>query len=241
MTGRPNPDYNSMKIEFGMYAQVFEDNDPTNTNTSWTTGAIALNPTGNEQGDYYFMSLSTGKQLSRKKWTALPMPNKVIKAVEARAEAEGQPLIMGGCPLFEWAPKNQAVVENENEPTGDEDANVKQDLNDGSANEVNFRDKYPHMDDPANDEGLGHDIDEPEVPNEDNDNVDVQDDDAPTDDDDEPAVGKNQGVPEIDDEVAEVPDTEVHEAPGVEDQGADEVGQTHGYNLRGTRDRDFSH
>jgi hypothetical protein len=31
MTGGPNPDYNDMKIEFGVYAQVFEANDPTDT------------------------------------------------------------------------------------------------------------------------------------------------------------------------------------------------------------------
>jgi phospholipid N-methyltransferase len=31
MTGRPTPDYNDMKIDFGAYAQVFEDNNPTNT------------------------------------------------------------------------------------------------------------------------------------------------------------------------------------------------------------------
>jgi hypothetical protein len=29
MTGRPTPDYNDMKIEFGTYAQVFKDNNPT--------------------------------------------------------------------------------------------------------------------------------------------------------------------------------------------------------------------
>jgi hypothetical protein len=49
MTGRPSPDYNDMRIEFGAYAQVFEDNDPTNTAKARTTGAIALTPTGNAQ------------------------------------------------------------------------------------------------------------------------------------------------------------------------------------------------
>jgi hypothetical protein len=77
-----------MKIEFGAYAQVFEVNDPSNTNKARTTGAIALNPTGNVQGDHYFMSLTTGKRLSRAQWTELPMPDAVIAAVEQRAEAE---------------------------------------------------------------------------------------------------------------------------------------------------------
>jgi hypothetical protein len=104
MTGKANPDYHHMKLDFGTYAQVFEDNQPTNTTKSRRTGAIALNPTGNDQGDYHFMSLTTGKRLARRQWTVIPMTAEVIAAVEARAEAEGQPLIKGGCPLFEWRP-----------------------------------------------------------------------------------------------------------------------------------------
>ena len=53
MTGRANPDYNDLKLEFGSYAQVFEDNTPSNTTTSRNTGAIVLNPTGNAQGGYF--------------------------------------------------------------------------------------------------------------------------------------------------------------------------------------------
>jgi hypothetical protein len=44
MTGRANPDYNELKLEFGSYVQVFEDNTPSNTTTSRNTGAIVLNP-----------------------------------------------------------------------------------------------------------------------------------------------------------------------------------------------------
>ena len=44
-----------------LHIAFFEDNNITNTNRSRTTGAIALNPTGNAQGDFYFMSLVTGK------------------------------------------------------------------------------------------------------------------------------------------------------------------------------------
>ena len=127
MTGKPSPDYNTMKIEFGSYAQVFEDNDPTNTIKARTTGAIALGPTGNVQGDHYFMSLTSGKRLSRAQWTELPMPDAVIAAVEHRAAAEKQPLIVGGCPLFEWQP-NQPI-----HPAADAGANVT--IADGDGNE----------------------------------------------------------------------------------------------------------
>ena len=57
MTGKPSPNYNDMKIEFGEYAQVWEEDCPTNTVKARTTGAIALTPTGNAQGGHYFLSL----------------------------------------------------------------------------------------------------------------------------------------------------------------------------------------
>jgi hypothetical protein len=104
MTGRPTPDYNDMKIEFGAYAQVFEANEPTNTVKARTTGAIALTPTGNAQGGYYFLSLATGRKLSRQQWDELPMPDGVIAAVERMAQDEEQPLVGHGAPFFEWTP-----------------------------------------------------------------------------------------------------------------------------------------
>ena len=104
MTGLPSPDYNDLKIEFGAYAQVFESNDPTNTVKARTTGAIALTPTGNAQGGYYFMSLATGRKLSRQQWDVLPMPDGVIAAVEEMGRIEQQPIIGHGAPLFEWSP-----------------------------------------------------------------------------------------------------------------------------------------
>ena len=48
---------------------------------SRTTGAIALRPTRNRQGGYYFMSLSTGRCLIRNRWTELPLPQDVIDRV----------------------------------------------------------------------------------------------------------------------------------------------------------------
>jgi hypothetical protein len=50
-------DYNKhCKLEFGSYIQVHEDHD--NTMQTHTTGVIALRPTGNVQGGYYFFSLT---------------------------------------------------------------------------------------------------------------------------------------------------------------------------------------
>lgn len=127
MTGRPIPDYNTMKVEFGSYAHVFEDNKPTNSYKARSTGAIALNPTGNDQGDVNFLSLTTWKVLLRAQWTVLPMPDAAIAAVEKHAGEEGQPLIAGGCPLFEWQPDapiqvaDNDVSEDEEDDDDDDD------------------------------------------------------------------------------------------------------------------------
>jgi hypothetical protein len=51
------------KLEFGSYVQTHKDHD--NSMATWGTGAIALRPTSNKQGGYYFMSLTTGQQINR--------------------------------------------------------------------------------------------------------------------------------------------------------------------------------
>jgi hypothetical protein len=67
------------RLEFGTYCQVHEEHD--NTMATRTTGAIALRPTGNIEGGYYFFSLATGRRLNRNRWTELPMPADVIDRV----------------------------------------------------------------------------------------------------------------------------------------------------------------
>ena len=65
-----------IKHEFGSYVQTHEATD--NTIRNCTVGAIALRPTGNEQGSYYYLSLTTGCKLNRLRATELPMPKDVI-------------------------------------------------------------------------------------------------------------------------------------------------------------------
>lgn len=83
MTGF-NIDYaKHCRIEFGAYAQVHEDHN--NTMATRTTGAIALRPTGNQQGGFYFLSLETGRRINRNHWTELPMPKDVLDRVHTLA------------------------------------------------------------------------------------------------------------------------------------------------------------
>jgi hypothetical protein len=71
------------QLKFGEYAQVDEEHD--NSMASRTTGAIALRPTGNAQGGYYFYSVTTGRRLNRYSWTKLPMPQDVIDHIHVLA------------------------------------------------------------------------------------------------------------------------------------------------------------
>ena len=93
-----------MKLEFGTYVQIFNENTPSNTMATCTTGAIALNSVHNAKGDYYCLNLETGKRISRHQWTVLPMPKSVIQQVSYLALREKQPLLKNQCLLFERRP-----------------------------------------------------------------------------------------------------------------------------------------
>jgi hypothetical protein len=121
--------------------------DPTNTNKTRAIGAIALTPTGNAQGGYFFMSLTTGRRLSRQQWDELPMPDGVIATAEAMAEAQGQPAFEKDTPCFEWIPEIAITDEHvapiiinlgddqgaDNQGANDQGAGVP--INDGDADE----------------------------------------------------------------------------------------------------------
>ena len=50
-------------LEFSAYIQTNEKH--SNDMTHWTLGAICLGPTGNHQGGHWFMTLSSGFQITR--------------------------------------------------------------------------------------------------------------------------------------------------------------------------------
>ncbi|KAI2490511.1 Reverse transcriptase (RNA-dependent DNA polymerase) [Fragilaria crotonensis] len=104
VTGVPPPDYNHLRLEFGSYVQLFDNHEPSNTIRARTLGAIALTPTGNAQGDYFFLSLASGFRVARHRWTALPMTDTAIARVEALAKLEDQPLIQETGLVVEWRP-----------------------------------------------------------------------------------------------------------------------------------------
>ena len=58
-------DFNTYgKLEFGDYVQTHEEHD--NSMGTRTVGTIATRTTGNVQGGYYFISLATGRHITRR-------------------------------------------------------------------------------------------------------------------------------------------------------------------------------
>ena len=83
VTGRTIDYKRHCKHEFGAYVQTHEATD--NTMAPRTIGAIALRPTGNEQGGWFYLSLSTGRKINRLHASELPMPEHVIDQVHRMA------------------------------------------------------------------------------------------------------------------------------------------------------------
>ena len=112
VTGRARMDYNKIPLEFGSYIQLLDRS--VNTIRSRTIGAIALNPIGDENGTYRFMSLKTCQVMTKGPgcWTEVPITNIAIARVEALAKQEGQPLLQDSNLLVEWRP-NQPFDEDD--------------------------------------------------------------------------------------------------------------------------------
>ncbi len=94
------------KSPFGKYCEVHDEPAPTNTMVTRSTPAIGLGPAGNLQGTYKFLSLVTGKKVKRRAFTPYPMPDSVIKNVEAYGKSTTLPGIFDFANrngiLFEW-------------------------------------------------------------------------------------------------------------------------------------------
>jgi hypothetical protein len=131
-------DYNKhCKLEFGAYVQTHEEHD--NSMAARTTGAIALRPTGNEQGGYYFYSLSTGRVINRNRWTELPMPAEVIDRVHVLARRDN----MGRGLAF--ADRNGEAFQADDDDDDEDDEDYEPDGNDSDDDEDD--DNYDPIDD----------------------------------------------------------------------------------------------
>ena len=69
------------KLSFGEYIEIKEASGFKNSMKQRTIGALAMYPSGNTQGTWYFWSLESGKTVHRKQWEKLPITNEVIQRV----------------------------------------------------------------------------------------------------------------------------------------------------------------
>ena len=88
MTGTVADFRTHCRVPFGAYCEVHNEPSPSNTETPRTSPAIALTGSGNRQGSYYFLSLTTGHRITRRKWTELPCPPHIIDRVHDLATAD---------------------------------------------------------------------------------------------------------------------------------------------------------
>ncbi len=71
------------KVSFGAYCKVHVNPDITNMMEPRTRWVICLGPTGNMQGSYKFLSLSTRNKVTQRKFTEMPMTDSVIRMVDS--------------------------------------------------------------------------------------------------------------------------------------------------------------
>ena len=257
------------QLEFGTYVQTHEEHD--NSMASRTTGALAMRPTGNDQGGYYFFSLNTGRIINRKRWTALPMPNEVIDRVHALARRSGIGcgLVFGDRAGLPFDEVDDESFDPDNEDSDDEtlyfdDDDDTADRNDNNVAPIAGVGPEPIAADPANNDHNNGPAEDNGSENNSNDNNvedhpvnDSDDDDSdyiPTsDNEDDTSENENNDIPQDDngidsgsDRNNDQYDEDVHQAAmdqAAIDQQMDETygERTDAYNLRPRRPRDYGH
>ena len=74
------------QFQFREYTQTHEEHN--NSMNPRTVGALALQPVGNRQRSFYFLSIATGRVLNRLHATALPMPDDMIDKLDRMARQQ---------------------------------------------------------------------------------------------------------------------------------------------------------
>ncbi len=92
------------KAPFKSYCKSHDKPVPSNMMVSRTSPAIILGPTGNIQGTYKLLNLAMGNKIKHHQFTACPMPDLVIKKVEAM----GKQQLPG---MFDFSDRNGVLFE----------------------------------------------------------------------------------------------------------------------------------
>ena len=73
--------YKYYSMPFGTYCQIHEEDGLRKSMAARMQGANSLEPSGNTQGGQKFLTLNTGRVVTRQSWDILPMPSNVIAHV----------------------------------------------------------------------------------------------------------------------------------------------------------------
>ena len=167
------------RVPIGAYCEVHNENNPSNTETPRTSGAIALTPTGNLQGGYWFLSLVTGKRISRRRWTELPITDDAIQRVHELALIEKDPQPANQHFQFSWGPNLPILDVNDDieEPPADPPA-----FEGAFQNDENEEEEEEEEDTPSDDESIGDNEDTP------SDDESIEEDEEENPDEDETIV-----------------------------------------------------
>jgi hypothetical protein len=68
-----------LSLQLGQYFQVHEEDNPRNSHIARNKGVISLGPSGNLQGGFKFMALSSSKKIIRRSWYVITMPDIVTE------------------------------------------------------------------------------------------------------------------------------------------------------------------
>ena len=110
--GKQKLDFGKKRIEFGAYTMVYMGTKGNMKKRS--VPAIALKAS-NEEGEYFLMSLYTGKRLHSYIWEEIPIDQDTIDRVDQLEREEKQPVLDNNQPLFEWLPGKE-IEDHQHDP-----------------------------------------------------------------------------------------------------------------------------
>ena len=159
ITGQLLDYHKHCRYEFGEYVQTHKEHD--SSLLSRTVGAIALRPTGNQQGGYFFLSLHTGRIINHLHATKLPMPSEVIIRVDQSAKAQNMIPSLAFGNRNNWLIMQDIIDDDETEnayiPTDEADSTLYYDqetsqtqmVNNDTAADIEENNDAPHSDMPT--------------------------------------------------------------------------------------------
>jgi hypothetical protein len=252
-------DYNRhCKYEFGDYVQTHEEHD--NSMQPRTIGALALRPTGNAQGNWYFMSLSTGRVINRMHATKLPMPQEVIDIVHRMARRQkanpGLVFLDRNCNPLSHDDTESDDDDDDDSSYHPDDNDDDEDVDDNSyddANEDDDSDYHPPVNDPVDEYDSDDYVDEDESTGADDDGSSEGAESTGADDDCSSVGAESTGADESSENARAAPVVEDIDDTNDEEDGHQdqedvnrEMDAAYGprsgrYSLRNRKRRDYSH